>query len=165
MFPAFVEKLIPAPSCQRFLRRSQASSPDQPALVLIVDQIERVRSPSLPDLFQELLECHFPLRLHHHLLDQSLVPLQVQLVHLSEGHASRREARRDAERLVQLGPMSFAQRLRLQLRDEDVRLKKGADGVLHELKGGVLPHPARHVARGRQNAVELLSELSRLLSA
>jgi hypothetical protein len=75
---------------------------DETAFVLVIDEIERVRCPSLLDLLDELFQCHFTLCLHHYLFDQAFVPFQVQVVYLTEGHAARLapHSRKD-ERLTQ----------------------------------------------------------------
>lgn len=57
---------------------------DEPTLILVVDQIQRVGCPSLFHLLDELLQSHFPLSLRNDFFDQALVSLQVQIVNLPE---------------------------------------------------------------------------------
>jgi hypothetical protein len=91
MLAALIEQIVPAPECVRFnppTLGSKGSSPDQTTLVLIVDEVQPIGRPGLSNLLEELFQSHFPLSLEDDLLDQGLVLLEIEVVHLAQRHAS-----------------------------------------------------------------------------
>ena len=70
-----------------FMAHHENSAPDQSALVLIVDQVQGIVCPGFSDLLEVLFESHFPLSLDDNILDEGLVPLQVEVVHLAQSEA------------------------------------------------------------------------------
>lgn len=111
-------------------------------------------------LLEILLESHFSHGLSDDLLDENLVPLEVEVVHLTEGEALKSLGA--LEYLEELPPVPVSERLRLELSDDGVGLKVRPDCVLNELKRAVLPHSARHLLGRGEEAVKLLAELARL---
>ena len=57
---------------------------DEPTFVLVVDHVQRIRSPGLLDLLDEFFQRHLTLSLRDDLFDKSLVSLEIQVVHLSK---------------------------------------------------------------------------------
>lgn len=144
---------------------------DETALVLIVDKVQRVVGPGLPDLLEVFFQRHFATSFLNNFSDGLLVSLQIEVVHLAQGKPTfprhlqsatsssrirqsgwhlplKTRIRRNAERLEQLPPMPFLHRVRLQVRDDRVGFEVTPQHILNVFEGRVLPHPVWHVLGG-----------------
>ena len=111
-------------------------------------------------LLEELLEGHLSLGDEDDVADERLVALDVDVPHLAQRQI--REDPVDAQQLHQLLPVALLQRVRLQLRHQDVDFAVRLQHLAHVLERGVLTQTRRQLLHLSQQVVDLLAQLPRL---
>jgi hypothetical protein len=119
-----------------------------------------VRLPVLAHALEELLERQLALRLRDHVAELGAVLGQVGAPDVAQRQLAQHPV--DVEALAQLAPVALAQRLAVQVGDNDVVLEQLLDARLHEAERVVLAHAARHLLERLEHRLELLAHLARL---